>query len=138
MRGLERAMRDQTVGRGIVRRRILPILFLVIAIAWGPALAHEESRPQAIVDTDMAMDDVRALVILLNSEAVEPLLAVTSDGSASPRAGAANLKELLLLFNRGGLPVAMGRDLGKDPPAWRGLTEDLFRGETFEGAFGKA
>ncbi|MBW1708206.1 MAG: nucleoside hydrolase, partial [Deltaproteobacteria bacterium] len=63
------------------------------------ACAHTY-RVSVLVDTDMALDDIRAVVMLLNSDMVDIPLMVTSDGGASPQAGVRNLRMLLSYFKR--------------------------------------
>jgi pyrimidine-specific ribonucleoside hydrolase len=89
------------------------------------SFAHEEHRPPVIVDTDMALDDVRALSLLLQSEGVRVLLMVTSDGAVSPEVGATNARKVLAYLKKGNIPVVPGRALGKKAPPWRGITETI-------------
>jgi pyrimidine-specific ribonucleoside hydrolase len=79
--------------------------------------AHEQLTP-VVLDTDMALDDVRALVLLLNAPDVSLRAIVTSDGSSSPAAGATNVLRLLKSFGREAISVGAGRTLGKPSPQW--------------------
>jgi len=63
----------------------------------------------AVVDTDMAPDDVRAIVMLLNSGIAEGQLMATSDGALSPQQGARNLQKIAAFFGKGNIPIAQGR-----------------------------
>jgi pyrimidine-specific ribonucleoside hydrolase len=73
----------------------------------------------------MALDDMRALAMLLNSDMLDIPLIVTSDGSTSPQAGYRNLETLLQYFKRQDTNIAQGKDLGKPPPSWRSLSENV-------------
>ncbi|MCD6297212.1 MAG: nucleoside hydrolase, partial [Deltaproteobacteria bacterium] len=88
------------------------------------AYAHTY-RVSVLVDTDMALDDIRAVVMLLNSDMVDIPLMVTSDGGASPQAGVRNLRMLLSYFKREGAKIAKGRVLGKPAPPWRTISENV-------------
>jgi len=88
------------------------------------AYAHTY-RVSVVVDTDMALDDIRAVVMLLNSDMVDIPLMVTSDGGASPQAGVRNLRMLLSYFKREDTKIAKGRVLGKPTPPWRTISENV-------------
>ncbi len=103
------------------------LLITIILIA-APALAHmPEGGPERaiIVDTDMALDDIRAIVLLCQVEDVNLLAALTSDGASSPETGAVNLRRILRRMGMGAVPVAAGPALAADPPPWRPLAESL-------------
>jgi pyrimidine-specific ribonucleoside hydrolase len=78
-----------------------------------------------VVDTDMALDDVRALSLLLSADGLNLRLVAVSDGASSPEAGRANARTLLAFFGRSGVPAAAGRVLDQPPPAWRDWSEHL-------------
>jgi hypothetical protein len=76
-----------------------PIASCFLAFSWMLALntavrGHEESSP-VIVDTDMALDDVRALALILSSDRARVKVMVTSDGSSSAKAGYHSLLRVL-------------------------------------------
>lgn len=86
--------------------------------------AHGTNYP-VIVDTDMALDDIRALTMLLNTETGQIQLMVASDGIRSPEEGARNLSALLHYFNKPRVPTAQGRRLLQAPPRFRSLIDDI-------------
>ena len=105
--------------------RLLPIIALIACLmAPSPVSAHEDTTP-VIVDTDMALDDARALALLAASPRIELKAVVTSDGSASPLAGARNVQRILQFLNKDGVPVGVGRELTAPPPPWRERSESL-------------
>ena len=83
----------------------------------GSARAHDEIAP-VIVDTDMALDDARALALLLGAPEVQIQGIVTSDGACPPDVGATNVLRLLRFLDRERIPVGTGRNLGKPAPPW--------------------
>jgi len=104
------------------KKSILILLFLGILL-WGMAVVDlngHSYRVPLIVDTDMALDDVRALVMLFNQDMADTLLVVTSDGVVSPELGARNLRKLLTLLGKKNIRIAQGRQLDKESPGWRG------------------
>jgi pyrimidine-specific ribonucleoside hydrolase len=104
-------------------RIVISILFLLIVFE-TQTRAHETSLP-VIVDTDMALDDIRAIVMLLNSETAQIPLIVTSDGVRSPQEGVANLYAILDYFNRRNIKVAPGKELDKPDPEFRTWIEEI-------------
>lgn len=110
---------------GKVIIRLIGGLFLLWPLAFStPAGAHDETLP-VIIDTDMALDDVRAIILMLHSHRLRVMGIVTSDGSSTPRKGCENLHRILKILRRGDVPVAAGRTLESPPPPWRDLTESL-------------
>ena len=83
------------------------------------SLAHEASRVPVIVDTDMAIDDARALALLARDPGLELLAVLTSDGGSSPCEGASRVHRLLDELDRGGIPVGVGTPLSAPAPPWR-------------------
>ena len=105
--------------------RLLPIISLIAVLAVTlPVRAHEEIT-SVIVDTDMALDDARALTLLAISPRIALKAVVTSDGSASPLAGAHNARRILQFLTRDRVPVGVGRVLTAPPPPWRERAEAL-------------
>lgn len=101
------------------------VLVLVVALApLLPGMAHDVTMP-VIVDTDMAIDDARAIALLAADSHVELLAAVATEGSSSARRGAANLHWLLSELGRGPVPVGVGAETPGEDPAWRGLSDTL-------------
>lgn len=100
-------------------------LALIVVVAAVPLCAHEVGRAPVVVDTDVALDDLRALALLLTSDAVEVRAIVTSDGACSPAVGATNVLRILRFLGREGIPVGVGRSLSAGAPRWREQSETL-------------
>ncbi len=100
-------------------------LFLVCLLLLSTgALAHEEQTP-VVVDTDMGMDDVRALALMLSSPHLKVKAIVTADGASSPEVGIKNLRCILSFLGKGEIPIAAGTTLEAPPPPWREISEAL-------------
>jgi hypothetical protein len=101
--------------------------WLLIAHALLPvaAQAADSLRIPVIVDTDVALDDVRALALLLADPRIDLRAVVTSDGSSAPAVGARNITRVLRYLDRADVPVAAGDKLGLPAPAWRAMSEAL-------------
>lgn len=109
----------------MIRKRYLAAYLLVLFCFFSHFAEAHTYKISVIVDTDMALDDTRALAMLLNSEMVDIPLIVTSDGVATPKTGSRNLRMLLRYFKREDTRVAEGKDLGKPGPPWRSLSENV-------------
>jgi pyrimidine-specific ribonucleoside hydrolase len=110
----------------IKMKRTAAAVFCVLTALWvfsSVAVAHD--KMSVLVDTDMALDDIRALAMLFNSDMVEIPLVVTSDGGTSPEVGCQNARILLKYFNRPDVKVAQGKALGKPAPPWRTWSEKV-------------
>ena len=97
---------------------ILTIVALLFAQDFA-SFAHEARRGPVIVDTDMALDDARALALLARSPSLELLAVLTSDGGSSPCEGASRIHRLLAGLDRGGVQVGVGAPLAAPAPPWR-------------------
>ncbi len=96
------------------------MIFLCI-VAYGHTY-----KVQVIVDTDMAIDDARAITMLLNQDFIDLKLIVTSDGAVSPETGQKSLRSLLSFLKIEKVLIAAGRHLNKVPPAWRSWSKNIF------------
>ncbi len=86
---------------------------------------------EIIVDTDMGMDDVRAVFALLAAGDITIRAMLTVEGSASAGAGTDNLMGLLESVRRDDIPVYRGFPNPRlDPPLWRKAANAL-GGNTF-------
>ena len=104
-------------------KNVLYVLFSILILE-TQAAAHGLSLP-VIVDTDMALDDIRAVTMLLNSNAIQTPLIIVSDGVRSPEEGVENLKTILKYFNRNNIEVVRGKDLEKPPPEVRKFIDTI-------------
>ena len=107
------------------RKRCITAYFLILLYLFAPFADAHTYRISVLVDTDMALDDIRAIAMLLNSDMADIPLIVSSDGAASPQAGCRNLGILLKYLKRGGTKIAGGELLGKRAPPWRAWSENL-------------
>lgn len=106
------------------RPLLLSAVIAAAAAACLPGLAHEAVTP-VIVDTDVALDDVRALAVLAADDHAAVEAAVVTEGASSVEVGAANLRWALERLGLGAVPVAAGETTAGDAPAWREMSETL-------------
>lgn len=119
----------------LLSTRAMPVLLaLSLALPLG-GHAHtghmSETHRHVIVDTDMGLDDVRAVFALLADSTLVIDAFVTVGGSAALGKGTDNLVGLLEASRSSSIPVIKGNDrAGLEPPAWR-QTANSLGGATF-------
>ncbi len=107
-------------------KKHLAILLAILCVTFSvPCLNAHDYQVSLIADTDMALDDARTLIMLLNSDTANIKLIVSSDGAASPQAGVGNISRLLNCFNKKDIPVGIGSVSDKPAPPWRTWSENL-------------
>ncbi len=112
----------------IYHNRYALFFFWFFLIITSINLGAHTYRVPLVVDTDMGLDDCRALVLLYNSGMADIQAVITSDGALSPAAGVHNLNQLFALLDQQKLnfKTAAGRDLKSPPPPWRHWTKNIF------------
>ena len=107
------------------KTRFVSILALGLIIFFASQSGAHTHRISLLIDTDMALDDIRALAMVLNSDWIDVPLIVCSDGAVSPQTGYRNLRILLEYFEKRDTDIVAGRTLGKPAPPWRSWSENL-------------
>ena len=82
-----------------------------------------------IIDTDCAIDDMRAISLLLSRPEITIKAILLSDGSLSPNEGAVKINSLLGEFNIGNIQVACGDSLKGVNPPWREFNRQISWGK---------
>jgi formylmethanofuran dehydrogenase subunit E len=102
-----------------------------ISVAASNALPDAPRIPSIVVDTDMGLDDARAVFALVADTASAVHAFITVEGSASIGRGTDNLIGLLESTGAHGIPVYRGIDYpDRTPPPWR-KTADALAGHPF-------
>lgn len=115
-------LHNRNTNAGGVFRLLLPLWLLVVGIIF---CAGHEGELDVVLDTDMAMDDARALVMLLNDPGVRIRAIVTSDGSCPPDVAATNVWRLMVAMGRTNILVGMGTARGGAYPPWSAWSRTL-------------
>ena len=82
-----------------------------------------------IIDTDCAIDDLRAIVMLAACRNINIKAVVTSDGTLPPKEGAGKVAALLYTFGRKDIPIGVGRKFNQNPPFWRNFSSTIYWGD---------
>jgi inosine-uridine nucleoside N-ribohydrolase/formylmethanofuran dehydrogenase subunit E len=78
-----------------------------------------------IIDTDCAIDDMRAISLLLSRPEITIKAILLSDGSLPPRESAGKINSLLKEFNVDNIPVVCGDILKEVNPPWREFNRQI-------------
>jgi pyrimidine-specific ribonucleoside hydrolase len=107
------------------------ILFILILTISNSKLAAHSGKPQyyVVIDTDCAIDDLRAITMLLASSKLAVLGITTSDGTLDPYDGCTKVESLLRSFHHEGIPVAAGQRVLENPPGWRDMNRNISWGD---------
>lgn len=102
--------------RALSRAFSCGLLILLVSTA---ALAHD-ARTALVVDTDVALDDLRAIALLAGDPGVDIEAVVLTDPRQGMEQAARDVRRVLDAAGRPDVPIAAGaRDLGPDP-GWPG------------------
>jgi len=105
------------------------ILLVLLILLFQHVFAHHEHGPAkyyVIIDTDAALDDLRAINILLAARKdVEILAITTSDGILSPTEGLLKIRSLLNKLGHQGIPTAASKVTIKRPPVHRDFARQI-------------
>ena len=101
-------------------KRIFTLFLVLLAAgrAWSQPLPAKTGHT-VIIDTDGAVDDMRAISLLLSRPEITIAAVFVSDGSVTPENGAGKVAALLREFSRDKVPIATGPVLKGINPPWR-------------------
>ncbi|MBN2561668.1 MAG: nucleoside hydrolase [Phycisphaerae bacterium] len=105
-------------------RSRLFVTFVLLVTA--PAIAHDvDDRPTVVIDTDVGLDDVVTLAMVLQSPRVDVAAIVACEGVAGRARGVEYLERLLDQFNRKDVPLYAPAEAGvtETPPPFRDFAE---------------
>ena len=112
-----------------MRKIIIFISFLLFnQTIWAQPLPVK-LKHTIIIDTDCAIDDMRAISLLLSRPEITIKAILLSDGSLSPKEGAGKINSLLKELNVDNIPVACGDILKGVNPPWREFNRKISWGE---------
>lgn len=102
--------------------KVMVIVSVVVLAAAFTAFGGQK----LVIDTDMGLDDARAITALAVSEKVDIVAVITVDGSVPPGKGAENVLKILDIVHAPRIPVSPGRIIdGLTPPPWRDFAASL-------------
>src|SRR5665647_89199 len=116
---------DKNVTIQAMRKIFILISILLFSKAiWAQPLPVK-LKHTIIIDTDCAIDDMRAISLLLNRPEITIKAILLSDGSLPPNESAGKIISLLKEFNFDNIPVACGDLLKGVNPPWREFNRQI-------------
>ena len=110
--------------------KFLFLIFFLWVLVSPISFAHSgKVRYHIIIDTDTALDDLRAICLFLASPEFEVLAVTTSDGVVGAQEGLVKLKSLLKGFGHEGIPSGAGPVFLENIPPWRAFNRKILWGE---------
>ena len=103
-----------------IYKRLLVFLFSLLQ---GIAVLAHSGKPahHVIIDTDGALDDMRAITMLLSGNEIRVLAITCSHGTLAPDHVHTKVRSLLLAYHHEGIPVAVGDKVNSELPYWSGF-----------------
>ena len=114
------------------KSRVKFTAFLVLFFVFGGIISFAHSgkaQYHVLIDTDAALDDLRAICLFLASPEFEVLAITTSDGVLSPKSGLIKVKSILESFGHEGIPIGAGPEILERIPPWRDFNQKVQWGE---------
>lgn len=108
-----------------MRRIIISLLIFSFTAVLGAQPRPVRLHQTIIIDTDGAIDDMRAISLLLTHPEITIKAIITSDGSIQPEESVENIRTLLHEFNHDSIPVGYGDVLKGVNPAWRQFNRQI-------------
>ncbi|MDF1573868.1 MAG: nucleoside hydrolase [Bacteroidales bacterium] len=101
--------------------------FLLLAGVLCSQASGHSGKPkfQLIIDTDGALDDMRAISMFLSANDIRVLAITCSQGTLLPDSVYIKVHALLSVFHHEGIPVGISDGLAAESPAWRSFAENI-------------
>jgi pyrimidine-specific ribonucleoside hydrolase len=101
-------------------RLFIRFLTTLLLILLTPQLFSHSGKPRyhVIIDTDGAIDDLRAVTSLLACNDIRVLGIIGSQGTLPAKSAADKVYSLLEYYHHEGIPIGLGRTLDKALPFW--------------------
>ena len=99
-------------------------ILLLFVFCLAAQNGNKDSHP-LIIDTDCALDDMRAISMLLSYPGINIRGIIVSEGTLLPEEGAKKVRSLLHEFAMDTIPVYCGTETDKPGPAWRDFNRSV-------------
>ena len=107
---------------------------LLSALLVGATFAHSgKPKYHVIIDTDGAIDDMRAISMLLSGNDIRVLAITCSQGTLLPDAVYMKVHSLLSAFHHEGIPVGISEKTDFELPAWTSFAQNIQWGNVIHG-----
>lgn len=102
------------------------LILLILLYTFNDINAHSgKPKYHVIIDTDGAIDDMRAISMFLAGNDIHVLAVIGSHGTLSPYSSSLKVNSLLRSCYHEGIPVGTGRETNIKPPVWNKFAESI-------------
>lgn len=106
--------------------RMLSLLLLLCILSSNTLIAHSgKPKYHVVIDTDGALDDMRAISMLLSANDIRVIAITCSQGTLHPDSVYVKVKSLLSIYHHEGIPVGSGKELDIDLPVWAPFAQKI-------------
>jgi len=106
------------------------LLFIIMLTSQYQTFAHTgKPKYHLIIDTDGAIDDLRAISMLLAGNECRVLAITCSQGTLSPKSCYDKVNSLLSTYYHNGIPIGIGEETKAKLPDWNPFSESIIWGE---------
>ncbi|WP_321368882.1 nucleoside hydrolase [uncultured Draconibacterium sp.] len=106
-------------------KKILALLFISLVLSAFVSAHSGKPKYHVIIDTDGAIDDMRAISMFLAQNDTRVLGITCSQGTLGPDSIFVKVNNLLSAFHHEGIPVGLDKKLDKDLPPWAAYTQKI-------------
>jgi pyrimidine-specific ribonucleoside hydrolase len=115
-----------------MKRVVIINLLIFLSFAGRTQPLPVKLTHNVIIDTDGAIDDMRAISLLIVRPEINILAILTADGSLPPDESTENLRLLVHHFKHDEIPIAEGTVIKGINPAWRKFNEQISWGDKID------
>ena len=112
-----------------MKKYLIQILLIIICLQGMAKPLQQSSKHRVIIDTDCAIDDLRAISILLARPEITIEAILLSDGTLAPAEGLQKISALLHAFNKDSIPVGIGKASNNIHPGWQEFNRQISWGK---------
>jgi pyrimidine-specific ribonucleoside hydrolase len=103
----------------------------LLLLFWAQLDAHSgKPKYHVIIDTDGALDDLRAITMLLAENDIRVLAITCSQGTLLPDSVHQKVRSLLATYHHEGIPIGTGKEIDRELPAWSSFAQLIDWGAT--------
>jgi inosine-uridine nucleoside N-ribohydrolase/formylmethanofuran dehydrogenase subunit E len=110
---------------------VLTILFVVFCRA---SVVYAKDLHPLVIDTDCALDDMRAISIILSQPELRIAGIIITEGTLLPAEGTEKVRALLHAFSLDTIPVVCGKTYNREAPPWRNFCRSVSWGTALSGS----
>lgn len=114
------------------KKRVIGILVLSIFMVMGTSAHSGKPKYHVIVDTDGAIDDMRAISMLLSGNDIRVLAITCSQGTLLPDTVYTKVYSLLSAFHHEGIPLGLSTQTDFELPDWESFASDINWGKAVQ------